>query len=703
VPLVPETLKRLLKPLASLRLTVLLLAMAMVLIFAGTLAQRDTGIWQVQKQLFHNGVCWIALRNILFVNVPGSFPFIGGYTLIGLLLLNLLAAHAVRFKLSWKRSGIILIHAGLILLLLGELFTANFAKEGQIELADGESVNYAQDIRKVELAVIDVTPSDYNDVTVVPVSMLHPGNTVHDRHLPFDIRIDSYFINSRLMGPFEPATGKTMNLTAGPSPVRVLETPTFTGAGNQAEKVDAASASITLLSNGNPIGAFVLSQWSDQPQQFTFNGRNYRVELRFRRDYKPYTIHLIHFAHDRFVGTELDKNFSSRVRLIDPSRGVDREALIWMNHPLRYRGETFYQQSFSELPGSAPTTTLQVVYNRGYWVPYAAVAIAAMGMIIHFSLQLIPFLRRRFTGARRERAARPASRTPWIIAALARIQSGWRIYLPAVALAMACLIIIFIRAYDSAGSEKNGFDFSAFGELPVNFEGRPMPMDTLARTALKITHGSEILTYDGKTVPPVQWLLDVMARPDAGNKYPTFRIDNPDLLGAVGLDANKKFFSFDELSAQQTKLQAQFDQATSARQAGTFDTADLVTKKADDLANHINLFMKIRNLDDLYVAPPLEPGEHWQSVAEAVKTFNDTGVRHPALVSFMELMQDYEQGDAQQFNASTADYLDLLQAKLPATQTKIAYESFLNRFDPFYICWRWDRGLAGLGRSPPPR
>ena len=40
------------------------------------------------------------------VYVGGSFPFPGGWLLGGLLLANLLAAHLVRFKLSWKRSGI---------------------------------------------------------------------------------------------------------------------------------------------------------------------------------------------------------------------------------------------------------------------------------------------------------------------------------------------------------------------------------------------------------------------------------------------------------------------------------------------------------------------------------------------------------------------------------------------------------------------
>src|ERR1051326_3930163 len=97
--------KKFLAPLASLKLTVALLAAAMVLIYAGTWAQIDTGIWQVQRQYFHSLFTWIDFQTLLPRPAPGQprvaggFPFLGGYTVGLLLLLNLLAAHFVRFKL----------------------------------------------------------------------------------------------------------------------------------------------------------------------------------------------------------------------------------------------------------------------------------------------------------------------------------------------------------------------------------------------------------------------------------------------------------------------------------------------------------------------------------------------------------------------------------------------------------------------------
>src|SRR5215469_15612501 len=106
-------MKKLLKPFASLYLTVPLLALSILLVFAGTLAQRMMGVDEAVAKYFRSWVAWIDPR----IFIPGAqagqstgslIPFPGGKTLIILLLINLLAAHSVRFKLNWKRSGILL-------------------------------------------------------------------------------------------------------------------------------------------------------------------------------------------------------------------------------------------------------------------------------------------------------------------------------------------------------------------------------------------------------------------------------------------------------------------------------------------------------------------------------------------------------------------------------------------------------------------
>src|SRR4051812_46769321 len=83
--------------LGSLRLTVVLLAMSIFLVFAGTLAQRAQGIWPVMEQYFRCWFAWVELKIFTSeMTIGGGFPFPGGRLLGALLLVNLLVSHASR-------------------------------------------------------------------------------------------------------------------------------------------------------------------------------------------------------------------------------------------------------------------------------------------------------------------------------------------------------------------------------------------------------------------------------------------------------------------------------------------------------------------------------------------------------------------------------------------------------------------------------
>jgi hypothetical protein len=81
-------LKRLLKIFTSLRLTVVLLAFAILLVFIGTLAQVDEGLYQAQARYFRQ---WIILGLDMFgKKIPVILP--GGYLIGG------------RRKCTWSRA-----------------------------------------------------------------------------------------------------------------------------------------------------------------------------------------------------------------------------------------------------------------------------------------------------------------------------------------------------------------------------------------------------------------------------------------------------------------------------------------------------------------------------------------------------------------------------------------------------------------------
>ena len=391
-----NTFKEFLKPLASLKLSVVLFALSMFLILAGTLAQTNEGVWTVVDRYFRSPFVLIPLQLFLpakIATIPGVIPFPGGLTLGIALFFNLLAAHFTRFSLSWKRSGIILSHLGVLLLLVGEFVTGAFAKEGNMSILEGESTNYVEDSRSSELAIID--PSDPADdlVVVVPGRILGNGSDSNITHglLPFEIRVDQWMPNSHILGPMQASKEQLSRATAGTGK-QIAAVPAALATGVDGARIDVPSAYITLFRQGKELGKYLVSPHLVSPQQVDVGGKAYLLQLRFQRDYRPYTVKLIDFKHDRFVGTEMARNFSSQVRLTDPENHVDREVLIYMNNPLRYAGETFYQSAFME---NDKGTILQVVRNPGWLLPYISCGMVTLGLLIHFGVRLSTSVRRK--------------------------------------------------------------------------------------------------------------------------------------------------------------------------------------------------------------------------------------------------------------------------------------------------------------------
>src|SRR4051794_4090483 len=187
-------LRKILDLITSLKLTIVCLAAAMVLIFAGTLAQVHLGIHEAQQRYFQSFFVWWPLESRGF-----QFPvFPGGHLIGAVLLVNLVAAHARRFRWAWRKLGIHLTHAGLIIMLAGGLFTDLFAIESHIRLTNGETKNYSEDSTYQELAVIDTTNPEFDQVTAIPESVLRKTRIIQHPSLPFEIVIRNFFQNARL-------------------------------------------------------------------------------------------------------------------------------------------------------------------------------------------------------------------------------------------------------------------------------------------------------------------------------------------------------------------------------------------------------------------------------------------------------------------------------------------------------------------------
>ena len=210
----------------SLRLTVVCLALALVLVFFGTMAQDPLGLYLAQEKFFRSffvsaAPMWAAIKkalemlhiylrpstaaDVLYGSRLPVFP--GGYLIGGVLLINLMASHFKRFAFKASKAGIWMVHAGLILLLLGQLGTDLLSRESTLHLREGEAKNYSETEREAELAVIDTTDAQADKVVAIPQGKLMSSKSIRHAELPFTLRIKEFFPNSSVSDRAADATG----------------------------------------------------------------------------------------------------------------------------------------------------------------------------------------------------------------------------------------------------------------------------------------------------------------------------------------------------------------------------------------------------------------------------------------------------------------------------------------------------------------
>lgn len=381
-----KALKTLLQAVSSLRLTLFCLAASLVLVFAGTIAQVKLGLYFVQEQYFQSWIIWWS---------PGGgdwkipvFP--GGHCIGAFLLVNLLASFILRLSWSPRKIGIHLIHVGLIIMLVGALVTDLFSVHSFMRLKEGETKNYSEDPARMELALIELSESNEESVTAIPGEVLEEGGTIAPESLPFKVVVRSWFRNSKLKmlnqeaGSSVPAatngTGQRVALSSAPRATRMDE-----------RDIMSAVVEIIPAKDGKSLGTWLVSDALAAPQDLEIDGRKWSLQLRPARYYKPYSLTLKDFTHETYPGTMIPKNFSSKVDLTDTAINDTRQILIYMNHPLRYKGDTYYQSGFE--PDNSGTV-LQVVRNPSYQTPYIACVVISVGMTIQFLFHLVGFARR---------------------------------------------------------------------------------------------------------------------------------------------------------------------------------------------------------------------------------------------------------------------------------------------------------------------
>jgi ABC-type transport system involved in cytochrome c biogenesis permease subunit len=296
--------------------------------------------------------------------------------------------------------------------------------------------------------------------------------------------------------------------------------------------------------------------------------------------------------------------------------------------------------------------------------------------------------------------------------------------LPAFAFALA---LCFVLLGALPPGQVRGFDVDGFGHLPVLEGGRVKPLDSVARNALLVLRSRQSLRFQGRTIAANEWLLDLMFRPQVADTQPVFAIDDPEVLGLVGLhQTSDRYFNFATLApfVQEIDKQAQAAGAVDSHQRTRFQNAianlyerlglyhglknSLQLADTPGLARELEILSTPegkQHQDELaqfaQLRPLWEPSlDVWRNAGEALREAARGNV-HPALPALAHMASAYGSGEPELFNRSLAEFRSL------SAHAGTDAEMVLNRIEPFtkgmilyvvallllFVSWLWKRAI----------
>jgi hypothetical protein len=104
-----------------------------------------------------------------------------------------------------------------------------------------------------------------------------------------------------------------------------------------------------------------------------------------------------------------------------------------------------------------------------------------------------------------------------------------------------------------------GFNFTEFGRLPVSMNGRVQPIDSVARIGLLQIRGTvdaplddvRAIQFRTRTLGAIEWLLELLAKPDAADRRRIFPIKDAVLLTNLKVSASATgYYTFRELESR---------------------------------------------------------------------------------------------------------------------------------------------------------
>jgi hypothetical protein len=369
--------------LSSYGLAITVLSFLLIDTYLGTLSQKDIGLLDSQAKYFES---WALIHDWKIGDMIVPIPLPGGALLMVVLFINMACGAVIRIRKGWRTIGVLIAHVSIMFMLAAGFVSFLYKTEGAMPLFEGQTSDQYQSYhdRIVEIRRFDPSGKGGETAMVIPMNQfsdLDPGKarTFFAKELPFEIQLTSYHRNANVVQA-EP-DDKT-----GIDGYRIQPV-----ANAKEDEANTAALEVTAkLKDGTAQKGII---WEREFEPFTVKtaDANYTIALSRMKWKLPFAIRLNDFQRELHPGTMKAKKYTSHVTKV--TAGKEEPKVVTMNVPVRDQGFVVYQASFSQGTSGEQSVFTVASNPSDKWPLWSCVAVA-IGLLIHFLMHLVRFLRR---------------------------------------------------------------------------------------------------------------------------------------------------------------------------------------------------------------------------------------------------------------------------------------------------------------------
>lgn len=444
----------------------------------------------------------------------------------GVMLLLTLSLIGIVYKnRMWKKFGAFVLHIAFVAILIGAALTRYFGYEGVIHIREGLSENEMLTVKSYFTITTKQAFAEY------PLSLGQIGNN----DFSYEVMVDGKVLQINYKSYHAGSKGKLSTL--------IVEA-----------RYDNKLKTVKIEGGAGWIEPPVVVHFDDVEVELAWGSKVIAL---------PFAFKLIDFELQRYAGSQSPSSYASELEVIDNSASFAYR--IFMNHPLTYKGYTFFQSSYDL---DEKGTILEVNKDPGKWPTYFGYFLLCVGFVGNFFTKGSRFLKLR-----------------------AFLQKSALAFL--VPLILSSTTLLKADTSDSLEQfRKNSYTHAngTFSSLLVqDYMGRVKPISTEAVDIVhKITGKSSLFGLS-----PEQMILGMSSNAALWQELPIIKLSNASIKKVLNLAAETEYVSFASMFDDEGYYKLAKQVSAANQKAGSKrDTFDNDVIKFDEKLNIAYLTLK---------------------------------------------------------------------------------------------------------------